>query len=34
MGLTKFRYEMIDDSDGVIADMVATAMFGRREKAL
>jgi acyl dehydratase len=31
MGLTKFRYEMIDAADNCIATMVATAMFGRRE---
>jgi acyl dehydratase len=33
MGLTKFRYEMIDAADSCIATMVATAMFGRREKS-
>jgi acyl dehydratase len=33
MGLTKFRYEMLDDADTCIATMVATAMFGRHEKA-
>jgi acyl dehydratase len=34
MGLTKFRYELIDEADGCIASMVATAMFGRREAAV
>ena len=33
MGLTRLRYEMLDEADAVIATMVATAMFGRREKA-
>jgi len=33
MGLTKLRYEMLDEAGGVVATMVATAMFGRREKA-
>jgi len=32
MGLTKFRYEMLDDADEVVATMVATALLGRREK--
>ncbi len=31
MGLTKIRYEMLDDAETLIATMVATAMFGRRE---
>jgi acyl dehydratase len=30
MGLTKFRYEMIDAADSCIASMTATAMLGRR----
>jgi len=33
MGLTKLRYEMLDDADTLIATMVATAMFGRRGMA-
>ena len=33
MGLTKFRYELLDEAGEVVATMVATAMFGRREKA-
>jgi acyl dehydratase len=30
MGLTKFRYEMIDPDGEVVADMVASGMFGLR----
>jgi acyl dehydratase len=30
VGLVKFRFELIDANDGVIADMVPTIMFGRR----
>jgi acyl dehydratase len=33
MGLTKFRYEMLDDAGNCIATMIATAMLGRREPA-
>jgi acyl dehydratase len=31
MGLTRFRYEVIDEADAVIATMVVPAMFGRRK---
>ena len=31
MGLTKFRYEVIDDADNCLTTMVTTAMLGRRE---
>lgn len=30
IGLTKFRYEMIDDAGAILAEMITTAMFGRR----
>jgi acyl dehydratase len=32
-GLTKFRYEMLDEQGEVVAEMVATGMFGRRSGA-
>jgi acyl dehydratase len=32
MGLTRFRYEMIDDADEIIVAMTVPTMFGRREK--
>jgi len=31
MGLIRFRYEVIDDADAVIATMVVSTMFGRRK---
>jgi acyl dehydratase len=31
MGLTKFRYEVLDETDGVLTTMISTAMLGRRE---
>jgi len=31
MGLTRFRYEVLDETDGCLADMVTTVMFGRRQ---
>jgi acyl dehydratase len=33
MGLTRFRYEMIDDTDALIASMTVPTMLGRRDKA-
>jgi acyl dehydratase len=30
VGLVKFRFELIDEADNVITDMVPTIMFGRR----
>ena len=34
MGLTKFRYEVIDETDARIADMITTAMVGRRTRGV
>ncbi len=31
MGLTRFRHEVLDDAGSCLADMVVTAMFGRRQ---
>ena len=31
MGLTKFRYEVLDETGNCLTDMVTTAMLGRRE---
>ena len=31
MGLTKFRYEVIDEADTRLAELITTAMFGRRQ---
>jgi acyl dehydratase len=31
MGLTKFRYEVLDEAGSCLATMTTTAMFGRRE---
>jgi acyl dehydratase len=31
MGLTRFRYEMIDEADAVIVSMTVPTMFGRRQ---
>jgi len=34
MGLTRFRYEMIDEAGEVVVAMVVPTMFGRREKGV
>jgi acyl dehydratase len=31
MGLTRFRYDMIDEADAVIVSMTVPTMFGRRQ---
>jgi acyl dehydratase len=31
MGLTKFRYEVLDEADNCLTTMVTTAMLGRRK---
>ncbi len=31
MGLTRFRHEVLDEAGSCLADMVVTAMFGRRK---
>ena len=31
MGLVKFLFEMLDDSDTVLTDLTTTLMLGRRE---
>jgi acyl dehydratase len=31
MGLTRFRHEVLDEAGSCLADMVVTAMFGRRQ---
>jgi len=33
VGLVKFRFELIDETGTIIADMVPTMMFGRRTEA-
>jgi hypothetical protein len=31
MGLTKFRYEVLDEAGSCLTSMVTTAMLGRRQ---